>query len=250
MELTTVAFWSSLIEIFLINLILSGDNAVVIALATLHLKEEDRKKGIFWGTFGAVALRLGLTGIAAVLLTLSYIQAIGGVLLILIALKLMKGEGASSLEENSTPYSLKDAIKTIIIADLLMSLDNVLAVAGAAGGNMQLLMLGLATSIPIVIFGSRLLSSLMRRFPWLISIGAGLLGYTAGKMILNDQSIALFADSYILANSFPILLAAGVIILGNYFKYRSSDVQKDDRVYPLQEKLAQVFAGKNNNKNI
>lgn len=234
MDITAIAFWSSLFEIFLINLILSGDNAVVIALATLHLKEEDRIRGIFWGTFGAVALRIGLTAIAAVLLSLSYIQAIGGILLLVIAFKLLKGEETSSEGENYTPYSLKDAIKTIIIADLLMSLDNVLAVAGAAGGNMQLLMLGLAISIPIVIFGSNLLSSLMRKFPWLISVGAGLLCFTAGKMILNDKSVALFADSYILAKSFPLLLAVGVIIIGNYFKYRGAN----------ETSLIQVFAEK------
>ena len=216
----------------------------MIALATLHLKEEDRKKGIFWGTFGAVALRLGLTAIAAFLLSLSYIQALGGALLIFVAFKLLKGEETSSEEENSTPYGLKDAIKTIIFADLLMSLDNVLAVAGAAGGNIQLLMLGLAISIPIVIFGSTLLSSLMRRFSWLTSVGAGLICYTAGKMILSDESMALFADSYILTKSFPFLLAATVIILGNYFKYRSSEKSEKKKPYPLQENAVPALAKK------
>lgn len=244
MDITTIAFWSSLFEIFLINLILSGDNAVVIALATLRLKEQDRKKGIFWGTFGAVALRIGLTAIAALLLSLPYIQALGGILLLLIAFKLLKGGETSSEGENCAPYSLKDAIKTIIIADLLMSLDNVLAVAGAAGGNMQLLMLGLVISIPIVIFGSTLLSSLMRKFPWLISVGAGLLCFTAGKMILNDSSVALFANSDILAKSFPFMLAAGVIIVGNYFKYRCTNKSNDEMSYPLQENIVHVFAKK------
>jgi len=241
-DITSIAFWSSLFEIFLINLILSGDNAVVIALATLHLKEKDRRKGIFWGTFGAVVLRMGLTAIAALLLSLAYIQALGGILLLIIAFKLLKGEEASSEGENCAPYSLKDAIKTIIIADLLMSLDNVLAVAGAAGGNMQLLMLGLAISIPIVIFGSTLLSSLMRKFPWLISVGAGLLCFTAGKMILNDTSVALFANSYILAKSFPFMLATGVIIVGNYVRYRSVNQSKREKSHHLQENLIHVFA--------
>lgn len=202
---------STLLAIFLINLILSGDNAVVIALATLNLKDKDKKKGIFWGTFGAVAARIVLTAGAVYLLELPYLQAIGGLLLLIIAVKLLADE---NMDDNKfkTPGSLPEAVKIIIFADVIMSLDNVLAVAGAAQGNMLLIVLGLLISIPVVIFGSSLLSALMHRWPLLIMAGAGLLGYTAGDMILRDFSISGSLNNF--EQIVPWMSAVIVILIG------------------------------------
>ena len=210
------SFWSSLLVIIGIDLVLSGDNAVVIALATLRLPERERKLGIFWGTFGAVALRVILTAVAAVLLKIPFVQAVGGVLLAWIAIKLLKGQDEE--EHVEAAANLMGAIKTIIFADLLMSLDNVLAVAGASGGNVLLLILGLLISIPIMIFGSSLLSSLMKKWPWLVSLGAGLLGYTAGEMLLNDSYFHFLSQTHVLEYVVPGLLAIGVIVVGNMLK--------------------------------
>lgn len=211
-------FWGALFSIVIINLVLSGDNAVVIALATLRLGEKERKQGIFWGTFGAVALRVVLTAVAAMLLKIPFVQAVGGLLLAWIAIKLLKGEDDEG--DIKAAGNLREAIQTIIFADLLMSLDNVLAVAGASKGNLLLLVLGLLISIPIVIFGSTLLSNLMKKWPWLISIGAGLLGYTSGEMFLNDTFFHFLAEIKILEYLIPGILAVGVIVIGNLLKRR------------------------------
>ncbi len=214
------SFWSALLVIIGINLVLSGDNAVVIALATLRLGEKEKKQGIFWGTFGAVALRVALTAVAAALLKIPFVQAVGGILLAFIAVKLLKGEDGD--ENIHAAGNLREAIQTIIFADLLMSLDNVLAVAGASGGNMVLLILGLIISVPIVIFGSTVLSNLMKRFTWIISVGAGLLGYTAGEMFLNDSYFHFLSEIHILEYLIPGALALGVIVLGNWLKRKKS----------------------------
>jgi YjbE family integral membrane protein len=245
-----ITYWDTLLEIFMINLILSGDNAVVIALATVHLEEKDRKKGIFWGTSGAVILRILLTAGAVLLLELPFIQAVGGILLLSIAFKLLKGEEKGEQLVSRQSHSIRDAVRTIIIADLLMSLDNVLAVAGAAGGNISLLMLGLGISIPIVIFGSTFLSALMRKWPWLISVGAGLLGYTAGEMILKDQACASLSKLPILSYGIPWVLTAGVIVAGYaYRRYSKKDRENpSQRKDLLQENYVQVINSKPNQK--
>jgi YjbE family integral membrane protein len=216
------SFLSALMVIIGINLVLSGDNAVVIALATLRLPEKEKKQGIFWGTFGAVALRVVLTAVAAYLLKVPFVQAVGGILLAFIAVKLLKGEDEG--EHVEAAGNLKEAIKTIIFADLLMSLDNVLAVAGASNGNLVLLILGLIISVPIVIFGSTVLSNLMKKFPWIISLGAGLLGYTAGEMVLNDSYFHFLATIHVLEYIIPGALAIGVVVLGNWLKGRKKSV--------------------------
>lgn len=218
-------FFSILLSILTINLVLSGDNAVVIALATLNLNEKDKKKGIFWGTFGAVALRIILTLIAVFLLQLPLIQAVGGLLLIWIAVKLLSNQGEQDVE-NKASSNLREAIRTIIFADLLMSLDNVLAVAGAAGGNYLLLILGLAISIPLVIFGSTLLSAIMERWKWIVSLGAGLLGYTAGEMVLNDKFFHFIHDIELLRYAIPWGLAIGVIVAGNMLRINKKKLEK------------------------
>lgn len=206
------------LSIVAIDLVLSGDNAVVIALATLRLEEKDRKKGIFWGTFGAISLRIVLAMVAAMLLKFPFVQAVGGLLLSWIAINLLKGEDNEG--EIKAAGSLREAIQTIIFADFLMSLDNVLAVAGASKGNIPLLIFGLMISIPVVIFGSTILSNLMKKWPWLVTIGAGLLGYTAGGMILNDTYFHSLSEITLLKYLIPGVFAIAVIVIGNLLKTR------------------------------
>ena len=179
-------FWIGLVKIIWINIILSGDNAVVIALAARSLPPEQQKRAIMFGSGAAVVLRIVLTVVAAKLLELSFLQIVGGCLLLWIGLQLLTShedeEGASK-----GTGSMMAAIRTILIADLVMSLDNVIAVAAAAGGNMLLLILGLAISIPLVIFGSTLMIKLMERFPIIVILGAGLIGWVGGETIMNDK---------------------------------------------------------------
>ncbi len=220
-----LAFFSALLSIIIINIVLSGDNAVVIAMATLRLETRQRKKAIFWGTFGAVGLRVALTAVAAMLLTVPYIQAVGGLLLTWIAVKLLAED--ESGEDKEAPGSMAQAIKTIIIADLFMSLDNVLAVAGASGGNLPLLIVGLMLSIPLVVWGSTFLSQLMRKWPWLVGLGAGLLGWTAGEMLLKEPYLKFLAENQFLEYLIPGLLAVGVIGIG-YWKGKKKEKEKQE----------------------
>lgn len=208
------SFIVGLIKIVLINIVLSGDNAVVIALACRNLSGKQQKKAVFWGGFGAIGLRVVLTFVAVWLLQIPFLQVLGGLLLIWIAVKLVKGEGDEEKLNGGT--SMLGAIKTIIVADLIMSLDNVVAIAGAAEGNLLLIVIGLAISIPLIIWGSQFLMKLMNRFPLIIWFGAGLLGYTAGEMTLADKAVGAFIESvfpagHILIPFFSILL---VIVLG------------------------------------
>ncbi|MFD0698816.1 TerC family protein [Paenibacillus sp. GCM10027628] len=215
-----------LLKIIIINIVLSGDNAVVIALACRNLPAEQQKKAIFFGSFGAIVLRVILTFVAVWMLQIPFVQVLGGIMLIWIAVKLMKNEE----QEENLPSSqhLGAAVKTILIADLVMSLDNVLAVAGAANGNFLLIALGLAISIPLIIWGSRLLMALMNRFPVIVMLGVGLLGYTSGEMIMSDGAIAARMETahpalhYVL----PVLLAVAVIVVGKWLQKK----QKEDSV--------------------
>lgn len=202
-------------SITLINLILSGDNAVVIALASRNLPRDQRKKAVFWGSMGAVVLRIILTLIATFLLTIPYLQFIGGLALLYIAVNLI----ADKKEVNCKgAVCLTEAIKVILVADVIMSLDNVLAIAGVAAGNIMVLGLGLAMSIPLVVFGSQLILSLMDRFPIIIYLGASVLGWTAAKMIVADDFLADMLRNYSLA--IEITLALGVVAAGYYLKSR------------------------------
>ncbi|MEC0239845.1 TerC family protein [Paenibacillus dokdonensis] len=207
-----------LLKIIVINIVLSGDNAVVIALACKSLPPEQQKKAVFYGSFGAIVLRFVLTIAAIWLLRIPFVELAGGLLLLWIALKLMQGE---EQEENleASPH-LGRAIRTIIIADLVMSLDNVVAIAGAASGNYILIALGLAISIPLIIWGSKLLMALMNRFPVIILLGVALLGYTAGEMVLSDSQLNIWVDSLppFMDILIPLLLAAAVVIAGNLLK--------------------------------
>ena len=186
-ELYTQVFWIGLLKIIGVNLILSGDNAVVIALAARSLPQRQQKAAVLWGSGAAVAMRIVLTIFAVALLTLPWLKLVGSLLLFWIGIKLLLPEEGD--ENINASDNLISAIKTILIADLVMSIDNVIAVAAAAQGSMTLLILGLAISIPLVIFGSTLLLHLMERWPVIITIGGGLLGFVAGEMLVTDPAL-------------------------------------------------------------
>jgi YjbE family integral membrane protein len=192
-ELMTQAFWIGLLKIIGVNVILSGDNAVVIALAARSLPAKQQKQAIFWGAGAAIVLRIGLTLFAVALLALPWLKLVGSLLLFWIGVKLMIPEEDDPNIKASE--HLISAIKTILIADLVMSLDNVIAVAAAAGGSVVLLVLGLAISIPLVVFGATLLVKLMDRFPVIITIGAGLIGWVAGEMLMADLALKTWLTS-------------------------------------------------------
>jgi len=188
LDFTSPLFWSAFGSIVLANIVLSGDNAVVIAMAARTLKPEQRNKAIFWGSAAAIIMRIVLTIVAIQLLTLPYLKIIGAVLLVYIGVDLLKGEDEDD-GEGKEVNGMAAAIRTILIADLVMSLDNVLAVAAAAKGNLPLLVLGLLISIPLIVFGATLLTKVMERFPIIITIGAALLGFLAGEMLLTDPAV-------------------------------------------------------------
>ena len=186
-ELMTQAFWIGLLKIIGVNVILSGDNAVVIALAARSLPAKQQKQAIFWGAGAAIVLRIGLTLFAVALLALPWLKLVGSLLLFWIGVKLMIPEDDDP-NIKASEYLIA-AIKTILVADLVMSLDNVIAVAAAASGSVVLLILGLAISIPLVVFGATLLVKLMDRFPVIVTIGAGLIGWVAGEMLMADLAL-------------------------------------------------------------
>jgi YjbE family integral membrane protein len=189
-ELLTAQFWLGLGTIVWVNIVLSGDNAVVIALAARSLPERQRRQAVLWGAGAAVLLRIILTVVAVKLLELPYLKLIGALLLLWIAVQLLVPEDASDEDEGHTSAHMLGAIKTILIADLVMSVDNVLAVAAAAKGSFLLLVIGLAISIPLVVFGATMLMGLMERFPVIVTLGAAILGWTAGEMGVTDPAIA------------------------------------------------------------
>jgi YjbE family integral membrane protein len=190
-ELFTAGFWARLVSIVIIDLTLAGDNALVIALAVRNLPSRQQFYGRLWGTAGAVGLRLAFIFIATFLLRIPYLQVVGGLLLIWIAIKLVRQQGGEHEEGHVRQgTSLMEAVWIIIVADAVMSLDNVLAVAAAAHGDMLLVIFGIGLSIPIVIWGSGLLARLMNRFAWIIWVGGGILGYFAVQMILHDKALA------------------------------------------------------------
>jgi YjbE family integral membrane protein len=227
-EIQTTAFWIGLWQIILVNIVLSGDNAVVIALAARSLPPRQQKQAIFWGAGAAVVMRIILTVIAVEMLKWPWLKLIGAVLLLWIAVKLLipedGGDGGIESSEN-----LWAAIKTILIADLVMSLDNVIGVAAAAKGSLTLLILGLAISIPLVIFGATMLMKLMERWPVIIIIGAGLLGWVSGDMAATDPVVKDWVD----ANAAwlhwvaPAAGAAFVVVLGKWLAARAEAGRKE-----------------------
>jgi YjbE family integral membrane protein len=193
-ELFTPQFLFSGLEIILINILLSGDNAVVIALACRNLPAKLRRQGILWGVLGAIVLRIILTYFAMSLLNYPWLKLIGAVLLIWIGIKLIVGDENAEHEVKASDQ-LISAIWTILIADLVMSLDNVMAVTAAAKGNLPLIIFGLVISIPLVIYGSQIIMRLIERMPLLVPAGGGLLGYIAGDLATDDPVVAPWIES-------------------------------------------------------
>ena len=216
-------FWAALLSIIVANILLSGDNAVVIALASRNLPPHQQKLAIFWGSAAAIVLRIVLTITAVALLTLPYLKIIGGLLLLYIGIQLLADSGGE--EDMKAESSIWAAIRTILIADLVMSLDNVLAVAAAAQKGPEetrllLLIIGLGLSIPLIIFGSAMLLKVMERFPIIITLGAGLLGLLAGGMLVDDPAIkdsiqAALGDA---KWAFEVIGVVIVILVGTYLK--------------------------------
>ncbi len=223
MDLTSAAFWAALGSIIWVNILLSGDNAVVIALAARSLPPQHQKKAIFWGSAAAIVMRIGLTVIALEMLKWPYLKIVGGLLLLYIGTTLLveddDGGGQGGDGRNA---SVMAAIRTILIADLVMSLDNVIAVAAAAKGDVPLLIIGLAISIPLIIFGSTLLLKVMERFPLIVTAGAALLGFLAGEMLLTDPAVvARFGElSHTIINIAGAIGAALVVIVGTALQRR------------------------------
>ncbi|MES2632577.1 MAG: TerC family protein [Pseudomonadota bacterium] len=191
--LLTAPFWIAVGQIILIDIVLGGDNAVVIALACRGLPPKQRKMGIIYGTAGAIILRVVLIAFALALLAVPYLKVVGAVLLVWIGVKLMMPEGDDAHSNINPSDKLWSAVKTVIVADLVMSVDNVLAIAGAAesAGNHQLVLVifGLLVSIPIIVAGSQIVLKLMDRFPIIITLGAMLLGWIAGQMAWTDPAV-------------------------------------------------------------
>lgn len=215
-------FWIALMQIIGVNIVLSGDNAVVIALAARGLPADQQKKAVAWGSGAAVVMRIVLTVVAVELLRLPYLKLVGAVLLIWIALQLLLPEDDGD-GESASSGSMASAIKTILVADLVMSLDNVIAVAAAAKDNLLLLIIGLAISIPLVVFASRLLLTLMERFPVIITLGAALLGWVAGEMAITDPVARAWVDqnAAFLHYLAPAAGALTVVVVGKWLASRA-----------------------------
>jgi YjbE family integral membrane protein len=215
------SIWVALTQIIIINILLSGDNAVVIALASRKLPLKQQKAAILFGSMGAIGLRIILTFFAVMLLGVPYLKLAGGVLLLWIGARmLVEEEGEGELHAHD---HLWGAIRTIIIADFVMSLDNVIGVAAAAKGNVALLVIGLVISVPLIVYGSTLVLKLMRRFPVVITLGAALLGWVAGEMAVEDQSIVAWieANAHYLHTLVPVMCAVMVVIAGKRMASRT-----------------------------
>jgi YjbE family integral membrane protein len=210
--LTDPEMWTALVKIAIINVVLSGDNAVVIALACRSLNPKDQRKAFIVGTAGIVVLMTILTIFAAALMTVPYLQLVGSILLLWIGIKLLLPEdGNDDLKSSSNFW---EAVKTIIIADIIMSLDNVLGMAGAAKGHYGMLFLGLLITMPLILFGSAVLMKLMERFPIFITIGAALIGYVAGDMVIGDLATHEYVESHLaFLDKYFVAAIAGALIV-------------------------------------
>jgi len=237
--LSSPDFWIALSQIILINIVLSGDNAVVIAMASRSLPPAQQKKAILFGSVGAIVLRVVLTFFAVYLLTLPYLKLVGAALLLWIGIGLLRSEEEeTSLEGHA---GLAGAIKTIVVADLVMSLDNVVGVAAAAKGNVPLLVFGLVISIPLIIFGSTLILKLMDRFPIIIVLGAALLGWVAGEMAMSDPAIVGWAaNHHALHTVVPALGAMLVVAIGKWLNSRREQRREQSGEQPQATKQPAV----------
>ena len=239
----TPQFWVSVMQIIAIDLLLSGDNAVVIALACRNLPPEQRRKGVMFGVAGAIFLRVVLTFFAVSLLTLPYIKLVGAVLLLWIGIKLLIPEEEYHGTNIKADTHLWGAVKTIIIADFVMSLDNVIGVAGAAKGNFGLLIFGLLISIPMIVWSSQFILKLMDRYPVIIIMGGALLGFVAGEMLMTDTILKSWAEAqpHWVHFAVPALGGLMVVIMGKWLAARQVVVTKaitlvDQKVSGTSEK--------------
>ncbi|BEV13853.1 TerC family protein [Herbaspirillum sp. DW155] len=211
MEFLANLNWVAVAQIILIDILLGGDNAIVIALACRNLPDKLRMKGIVWGTVGAIAIRIALIAFAVTMLQLPFLKLVGGILLLWIGIKLLNEDDQHTDIDGSD--RLWGAVKTVIVADLVMSLDNVIAIASAAeqaAGEHQLLLVvfGIVVSIPIIVWGSTLVLKLMEKFPVIVTLGAALLGYIAGGMIFSDAAVQGWLQGFIAETEFMLPGAA------------------------------------------
>jgi len=221
--LSSAQFWVDVFKIILIDLLLSGDNAVVIALACRSLPEVQRKQGILYGVIGAIVLRIVLTFFAVSLLSLPYLKLVGAVLLIWIGIKLILPEDEHGEGNIKAETQLWGAVKTIIVADFVMSLDNVLGVAGAAHGNAMLLVFGLLVSIPLIAWSSQLVLKLIDRFPYIIYGGGALLGYVAGEMLVSEALFKPLLEAQTALHwMIPVICAVLVLAVAKWLTLRKT----------------------------
>jgi len=207
-----------LLEVIFINIVLSGDNAVVIAMASRNVPKKQQKKAIFWGTVGAILLRILFALVIVYLLRLPFVTFAGGLLLVYIAIKLLLGEEEDSHREGGSSFI--SAVKTIITADAIMSLDNVLAIAGAVEGNIAGIMIGVIVSIPLVVFGSQLLLKVMEKYPIISYAGAGILAWTAGEMMVGEPKFET-----ILPHDLHVLIPTAITVLVIGLGYLSKKIR-------------------------
>lgn len=226
LEFLQTLSWAAVFQIILIDILLGGDNAVVIALACRNLPKKQRMQGILWGTAGAIGLRVVLIAFALTLLSIPFLKIIGALLLVWVGVKLLIPEDdAHGNIEGST--SIMSAVKTIIVADFVMSLDNVIAIAGAAqtanpDHQIGLVIFGLVVSVPIIIWGSTIVLKLIDKFPWVITLGAALLGWIAGGMLLTDIFIVekIGEPSTTLKLAAEVIGAVAIVLMGKFFASR------------------------------
>lgn len=239
LELSTATFWIAVLQIIAIDIMLGGDNAVVIALACRKLPEAKRKQGILWGVAGAIILRIALIFFALQLLAVPWLKIAGALLLFWIGIKLLQPENESH-GDVAAATTLGGAVKTIIVADAVMSLDNVIAVAGAAHGNIILVAFGILASIPIVVWGSQLVLKLMDRYPAIIIAGGALLGWIGGSMTMSDPALPgdLFAGIPYAKIIFPMAGALLVVITGKTLAARAKRQPAVDLTASIKKDIA------------
>ena len=233
LDITTAPFWIAVLQIIAVDILLGGDNAIVIALACRKLPAEQRKKGIFWGVVGAIGLRIVLIFFALQLLAIPWLKIIGALLLLWIGVKLLQPEDDGH-GDVSAADTLLAAIKTIIIADAVMSVDNVIGVSAAAHGDIRLVIFGILVSVPIVVWGSKLVLTLMDRFPQVITAGGMLLGWIGGGLIVSDPALPADFSTSIpqIKMVFEISGAVLVYLIGKWLAMRTAARSQVDVAQP------------------
>ncbi|MFF2094343.1 TerC family protein [Paenibacillus sp. NPDC058174] len=228
MDISSMEFWLALLNIVFIDLILAGDNAIVIGMAARNLPANLQKKAVLWGTAGAIGIRIVATVIVVQLLDLPWLHLIGGLLLLWIAYKLLvQNDNHGDIKAGNT---LWQSIQTIIIADAAMGIDNVIAVAGASHGSMVLVILGLLISVPVIVWGSTLFIKLINKYTWIIYVGGGVLAYTAAKMITGEKAFsAFFKDNALYYWGFIVVIVAVILAAGWLINRRKSMQHQQSR---------------------